>query len=56
MSEMTLLDKAAEAVAIAGWKISTSIRMVDTYTPVNTTMADNAVAKLGEHRKKGKAE
>lgn len=45
-----------EVAAITGWKISTSIRMVDTYTPVNTTMADNAVAKLGEHRKKGKAE
>lgn len=45
-----------EVAAICGWSIAYTTRMLDVYVPRTTTMADNAVAKLGEARRRTKSE
>lgn len=45
-----------EVANVTGWKIATAMRMLDTYTPPTTALADNAIAKLGRARKRTKSE
>lgn len=45
-----------EIVAITGHDIDHGARILETYVPRTATMGRNAIAKLGEHRRKGKRE